>query len=399
MRQEGYIYRVAAFLMILFGSLGLGVSPSMAAPELHIDVNAKQHSESFGQIDVTGFNAEFLTALRQRKLDANAWNDMFKVQLYSDVTQVTPEQLPNVSGRYEILHSAVRFVPTFAPSAGLSYRVSLSFEGYPQKNEEFYLSPISSAKPLDSKVACVYPSAVAIPENTLRFYVHFTQPMRRGQVEKHIRLLDDFGKVIENAFIVGPLGELWDNQQRRLTLLLDPGRIKQGVAPNRVKGPALQQGSQVTLRIDKQLKNADGNALESDFTKTFEITSAIRDAVSPASWVVKSPSLETNHPLRVRFSRNLDSAMLLHSIRVYNAEGAEVEGEATVTEEETLWAYHPTVPWESEKYFIEVDTSLEDVSGNNVLGPMDAKFTSESQTGSTKVVIIPFNMHASEMPE
>ena len=71
----------------------------------------------------------------------------------------------------------------------------------------------------------VYPSSDVLPENLLRFYVHFSAPMQRGGVQGHIFLLDAEGQEVKGAFL-NLATELWDSAMQRLTILLHPGRIK-----------------------------------------------------------------------------------------------------------------------------------------------------------------------------
>ena len=141
--------------------------------------------------------------------------------------------------------------------------------------------------------------------------------MRRGQVAKRIRLLDEKHEVIQSAFIVGPLGELWDRDQRRLTLLFDPGRIKRGVGPNRRLGPALVPGLERTLVIVGQFTDAEGRSINTEIRKTYKIVDAIRNAVPPSRWKIAAPETGSRAPLRIRFTRALDHGMLSHAIRVY----------------------------------------------------------------------------------
>ena len=45
-------------------------------------------------------------------------------------------------------------------------------------------------------VAQVYPTANHLPENLLKFYLHFSAPMSQGDCYRHIKLLDAKGKAI-----------------------------------------------------------------------------------------------------------------------------------------------------------------------------------------------------------
>ena len=107
----------------------------------------------------------------------------------------------------------------------------------------------------------VYPSADTLPENLLKFYVHFTGPMSRGNIYDHIRLRDESGREVELPFLEID-EELWDATTTRLTLIIDPGRIKRGVRPLEEIGPALEAGKSYTLAIGREWRDGAGNPLK-----------------------------------------------------------------------------------------------------------------------------------------
>ena len=85
---------------------------------------------------------------------------------------------------------------------------------------------------LATEVNHIFPSGGCLPENLLRFYVCFSNSMQRGRVRSKISLLGPDGEPAPDALYRAPV-ELWDRSMRRLTILLDPGRLKRGVGPNR----------------------------------------------------------------------------------------------------------------------------------------------------------------------
>ena len=46
-------------------------------------------------------------------------------------------------------------------------------------------------------VEAVYPTAERLPENQLKFYLHFSAPMSRGEAYRRVQLLDEKGKAVE----------------------------------------------------------------------------------------------------------------------------------------------------------------------------------------------------------
>ena len=381
---------------ILATIAAISLASAAFASELEINVETRPENQDFGTVYVAGLDRKLLAQLREDTPDAYGWRRMFTVRLQSQSAELNSEDLPNIAGRYEILETGIRFTPQFAPMRGLSYEVNLKFDGYQPAFGVFALEGAAPPIYAKAKIEEIYPTVKSLPENTLRLYVHFSRPMQRGQVAEKIRLLDESGEVVPKAFIVEPLGELWDRDQRRLTLLFDPGRIKRGVGPNRELGPALEAGGQRTLVVDGTFLDATGRTIDAEYLRTYEIDDAIREAVTPERWIIDAPASGTHEPLRLRFARALDNGVLLRAIRVIDTKGQEVEGHVAVAVGEAEWAFTPTVPWSDEGYKVRVAKVLEDVSGNNVMAPMDvtisdtfASSTMRSANGPTEIGFTP----------
>ena len=52
-----------------------------------------------------------------------------------------------------------------------------------------------------AEVSAIVPTSDALPENLLRLYVHFSKPMRRGQVRGAIKLIGENEETIVNPFL------------------------------------------------------------------------------------------------------------------------------------------------------------------------------------------------------
>ena len=67
--------------------------------------------------------------------------------------------------------------------------------------------------------------------------------MSEGFAARGVQVLRaDSGQPLQGVFLtMDP--ELWDPERRRLTLLLDPGRIKRGLVPNLEAGYPLNEGN------------------------------------------------------------------------------------------------------------------------------------------------------------
>ena len=106
---------------------------------------------------------------------------------------------------------------------------------YPQDVEV-----LAKPKTEPTVVTQVYPTSDKLPENQLKFYLHFSAPMSRGDSYKHIQLLDEKGKAVELPFLELD-EELWDPAGKRFTLFFDPGRIKRGLKPREEVGNEIRE--------------------------------------------------------------------------------------------------------------------------------------------------------------
>ena len=211
----------------------------------------------------------------------------------------------------------------------------------------------------------IYPTAQVLPENLLKFYLHFSAPMSRGDIYRWIHLRKESGREIELPFLEID-EELWNPEMTRLTLFIDPGRIKRGVRPLEEIGPALEVDGRYQLSIDRGWKDASGTPLRSGFTKRFSIGPADRQPLDPKAWVIDPPQQGTKDRLRVRFNEPLDAALVRHCLNVIDSDGRTVEGLVGMGAEERWWDFLPAHPWGVGELAVKVKTTLEDLAGNNV---------------------------------
>src|SRR5205085_2327280 len=166
--------------------------------------------------------------------------------------------------------------------------------------EATVMLPKPAAKPT-AVVARVYPTADKLPENQLKFYLHFSAPMSQGGSYRHVSLLDARGKKIDYPFLELE-EELWDPTGTRFTLFFDPGRVKRGLKPREEVGPALEEGKSYTLVIDRDWTDADGNPLRETFRKRFTVGLPEDEAIDPKIWKFSRPQADEDpldRPLKV----------------------------------------------------------------------------------------------------
>jgi hypothetical protein len=273
----------------------------------------------------------------------------------------TSTTVPQMAGRYVVDGDMLRFEPRYRPDGGLVLRVVVLADS--QITHEFPLPEVASASS-STTVTGVFPSADTIPANHLRWYVEFSAPMREGEAEQHVHLLDERGNEVDNAFLIVS-EELWDPARRRLTVLFDPGRVKRGVRQNLESGAPLVAGRNYRLTIDPAWRDGRGVALRDGFEKRFHVSEAVRTGMDPRGWTVAPPRVGTREPVTIDFGRALDRALAERLVVVMD--GAEaVAGRVTLGAGERKWQLEPELGWPDREFEVRVSPILEDPAGNRV---------------------------------
>jgi hypothetical protein len=214
-------------------------------------------------------------------------------------------------------------------------------------------------------VSRIYPTADVLPENLLKFYLHFSAPMSRGHIYQRIHLRKETGAEVDLPFLQID-EELWNPALTRLTLLIDPGRIKRGVRPLEEIGPALEAGHRYTLTIDSAWPDAEGVPLRESFTKSFRVSAPDRAPIDLQQWAIEIPAAASRAPLVVVFPKPMDHALAQRLIRVARGTNSVLTGEVTLAEAERRWTFTPSEPWQRGSHTLLVQTEIEDLAGNNV---------------------------------
>jgi hypothetical protein len=303
--------------------------------------------------------------------------------------------LPPMLGDYRVEANVLRFESQFPVEPETEYRAAFfpsaltGSTGEPMTS--IYLSPPRGSAS-STVVSQIYPSGDVVPENLLKFYVQFSAPMSRGRIYDHIHLRDSAGKDVQQPFLEID-EELWDPALTRLTLIIDPGRIKRGVRPLVEIGPVLESGKSYTLAIDSGWKDGGGVPLKQSFEKAFKAGPADRQPVDPASWKTQSPAPDTLSPLTVNFPEPMDSAVTPRSIAVTGNDGVFMEGKSALEDQERRWIFVPQTPWRRGRYKLRIQTTIEDLAGNNIGKVFDVdKFEAAKKRGSQPNVTVDFEI-------
>jgi hypothetical protein len=267
--------------------------------------------------------------------------------------------VPSMNGVYSFAGGVLLFQPRYPLVSGVQYRAV-----YHPKNLEPTVFLLDGPAPVIGPLARLekmYPSTGVLPSNQLKLYLEFSQPMSRGGIWSRIHLIRDDGKAVELPFLEIDQ-ELWTPDQRRLTVLFDPGRIKRGVTPQQELGEVLEPGRSYTLVVDREMADARNQPLADSFRREFRVAPALREGIDVKKWKLTA----SRELLTVEFDRPLDWALLQHVLRVNGVAGASV-----IDREETRWRFTPTQPLKPGHYELVVDMALEDLAGNRIGRPFD----------------------------
>ncbi len=238
------------------------------------------------------------------------------------------------------------------------------------------------------RVIAVFPTAAELPANHLKFYIHFSQPMKQGVFLRHCSLRDrDAGVDVTEPFRET---ELWSEDRMRLTLWLHPGRQKTGVNLNVDFGPVLREGHRYVLVISGKWPSENGVPLGDDVTKCFRATARATAQLDTAAWKIERPNAGSSGPLHAGFPAPLDHALLLRCLRVLGPDGSAVAGTISTGPSELKWAFTPAKPWRGAAHTLAVDSILEDLAGNSLARPFERDLTAPAPAKRPATINVPF---------
>ena len=291
--------------------------------------------------------------------------------------------VPPAAGRLLVDAEAVWFAPRFPFADGMSYSLLVESGGDADGPEVWEIQRPSPEAPPTTEVVAIYPTAAALPVNLLRMYVHFSAPMSEGWAARAITVSRaDTGETLDDVFLP-PEPELWDAQRKRLTMLLDPGRIKRGLVPNLEFGYPLVEGTTVRITIDPSFRDAAGQPLRAGAERSYSIGPALRSRIDPTAWQLTPPAAGSRAPLLVEFDRSLDHGLLQHTLSLQDEAGNTIAGLADTGAGERSWSFTPDNPWTTGEHRLAIEPRLEDVAGNSPARVFDRDVTkAEDAPGS-----------------
>ena len=350
-------------------------------------------------VDVVGLPAEDLAHLDGAALSRDAWQAILRVYVARE--DPASAELPAVLGSYAVHAGTLRFTPRFPFAAGQRYEVV--FDPAPLPSARHDSAPVASRvlrttveipaldRAPSTRVAAVYPTGPEVPENHLRLYIVFSAPMGLGSGSPHVRLLDEHGQPVADAFL--PLEvDLWNADRTRYTVLYDPGRVKRGIRPNAELGRPLAADRRYTLVIDERWRDAAGQPLVAPFRREYRVGPPRERALDPGAWRLDPPAPATRDPLAVRFPVPLDYGLLQSALRVATGDGRPLAGAIRVEEGEARWTFTPRAPWRPGDYQLVAAATLEDAAGNRIGRPFEVDAVDPRGNERARGAVVPFRI-------
>ena len=352
-----------------------GASPQ-AAPTIHL-IEAGS-AAGVSAVEVRGLPGTDLDALREAVLSDDAWQALLRVTATGSAVQA---DVPAVAGAYTIAGQVLRFEPLFSLDPRVAHRVVFDPARIPpapgRGGDAWRASPVTlvigaavtQVVPV-THVVQMFPPDVML-ENQLRVYLQFSSPMGRRPARDYVRVLDEAGREVVDAFL--PLDvSLWNADRTRCTLLFDPGRVKRGILPNAEMGRPLTEGRRYTLVVSREWRDIEDRPLVEEFRRAFRVVPAVLTAIEPKAWRLTPPVAGNREPLAVIFPRALDHALAQRALVVRGLDGRQLDGAVELDDAATRWAFTPATAWRAGAHQLRTLSVLEDPAGNRVGRAFDA---------------------------
>ena len=219
-------------------------------------------------------------------------------------------------------------------------------------------------RPAVPRCLAIHPTAAEVPRNLLRLYVWFSAPMSEGYAAGHVRLVDAAGDTLAGALLPTE-HELWERDRRRLTVLLDPARIKRGLAAHRQAGYPLRSRRAVPAGGRRRVPRRARPPLRGARRAGYAVgrTSGAGSNPAPGSLPPRRrhPRAARGHLRPARSTTACSAAACASPARTAGRWRA-----ARARPGRTVVAADAAPPWAPGPHQLVVDPVLEDLAGNSV---------------------------------
>ena len=370
------------------GLLSFLLTIQIASAQSFFSAQTLPKTANYGTITTRLVPEDIVASIEDHNFTFEQWSAFFNVK--------TNPSGPAVIGTYKIVDNHLAFSPKFLPDPNIRYFVNFSYPALAQLlshdiSEQTTYTDVVSFEPPETtrpEILSVTPNLEIVPANLLRFYVYFSAPMGLENPYDFITIEDSNGKVLVDPFVIIPEG-LWNIDRTRLTLLLHPGRVKQGVGPNMTEGDILLAGNDYTLKINADWKGASGETLKENFARRINATNPLRKAVNVNLWALRAEqnqnqigilTIVTDHPL--------DQPLAKRMLYIMNEDGQILPSQVEFTSAEEM-----KILWRadgSKELELHIDHRLEDVCGNTPLYAFDLE--GETRTEPTGEIMLTFKV-------
>lgn len=334
-----------------------------------------------------------LRAIEKHVRQGNGSNNYLKVYVANKQNLRDPDT-PAVIGSTSLDGKALIFTPKYPLVPGLAYLVELSGnDKSPMQRGIVSLPAVVFER--STRVMEIYPTASKLPENLLKFYIHFSAPMSGGEAYRHVEILDLSGKQLEHPFLE-VAEELWDPRGERLTLILDPARVKRGLVPREEEGPILHAGRKYRLTVKDSWEDERGARLVSSAVKEFEVTDPDYSSPQVSKWRVVPPDSDVSQKLVIDFGESLDHALVTRCIEVIDARGKRIEGAVALAKQESVWSFAADSSWQPGEYELKIKDIIEDLAGNSIAKPFEVDRFDAFEPPTSKRVRLTFRISSAK---
>lgn len=214
----------------------------------------------------------------------------------------------------------------------------------------------------------IHPKSPVWPENILRFHLAFEFPMDTEFALRFVDLFRASGERVHGAFVDLPNG-LWTTDQKVLTILFHPGRVKRGLRANIDLGRAIQEGERLAIRVSGGMRDAYGNRLGKDVWFEFTTGPAVLTSFEKIQMTYRVNGNDQETAIRIPSDRPIDWLSARSSLFARDANGAEVP---VLVEDDTVGLLlRPESAWPHGTIYVSAGEKLEDSCGNRQTVPFE----------------------------
>lgn len=214
----------------------------------------------------------------------------------------------------------------------------------------------------------LHPGVSVWPANLLRFHIEFQQPAPVNDVLRNLRLLRSDGFDARGAIVDLDYG-LWSADDRWLTVIFHPGRVKSGLQAHEQLGPALIEGVSYSIQI---------NLPEYSTPMSFTVGPTEDRPIDPQVWRCRKPNPEE---LILYLNRAVDTLSAFSHLRLVD------RNERALAAPHAIDGHSIRFPLPAEATALRIDSRFEDPCGNRCARSFEAR--AQDDGWSPEPVILP----------